>query len=344
MPNADADTPARPIPRRRLLAAASLSTVLPLLASGCASPLPGIAGDGTASDGDAAARRVFDAACAAHGLAAWRRIHDLNLTFEGEWRALVPRLQPELVDAGFRGRSEERVLPGAGLVAQLHTGPAGHKQVIRRRGAIGANRATGTGSATGVGDVAVAYNGQPSTVEAARDAAALVVDGYLLFLLGPLALADREAAGQTLAMRLDEPEAVDGRLCDALAVRLAPGLGFAAVDQLILFIDREERLMRRVRFSLEGLASTQGAVAEVDVWEHRRAHGVMWPTRFHERLRRPIPGLPVHDWRLVGLDIDRGYEAADFSGPGAFTPDGRNFTGRAARPAEPWPDARTPRP
>lgn len=328
------DAPARPIPRRRLLAAAGLSATLPLLASGCASPLPGIAAGGD----DAAARALFDAACTAHGLAAWRRIHDLNLTYEGEWRALVPRLQPELVDAGFRGRSEERVLPRAGLVAQLHTGPAGHKQVVRHRGA------TSAGAAVGVGDVTLAYNGQPSTVAAARDAAALVVDGYLLFLLGPLALADRETAGQPLTLHLAEPEAVDGRPCDALALRLAPGLGFAPVDQLILFIDRETRLMRRVRFSLEGLASTQGAVAEVDVWDHQRAHGVMWPTRFHERLRRPIPGLPVHDWRLVGLDIDRGYEVADLSGPGAFEADGRNFTGRAARPADPWPDARAPRP
>lgn len=339
------DAPARPIPhsqipRRRLLAAAGLSAALPLLTSGCASPLPGLAATGASgstpaeAESAAAARQLFDAACAAHGLAAWRRIQDLNLTYEGEWRALVPRLQPELVDAGFRGRSEERVLPGAGLVAQLHTGPAGHKQVLRQRSA----RATEPGS------VSVAYNGQPSSATAVRDAAALVVDGYLLFLLGPLALADREAAGPALTMRLGEPDTVDGRLCDALAVRLAPGLGFAAVDQLILFIDREERLMRRVRFSLEGLASTQGAVAEVDAWAHHSAHGVRWPTRFHERLRRPIPGLPVHDWRLVGLDIDRGYSAAELSGPGAFTPDGRNFTGRAARPAEPWPDARAPRP
>lgn len=320
------DAPARPIPRRRLLAAAGLSAALPLLASGCASPLPGVATGGD----DAAARALFDAACSAHGLAAWRRIHDLNLTYEGEWRALVPRLQPELVDAGFRGRSEERVLRGAGLVAQLHSGPAGHKQVVRRRGSNGSE----------AGDLTVAYNGQPTTHKAARDAAALVVDGYLLFLLGPLALADREATGQPLTLRLAEPEDVDGRRCDALALRLAPGLGFAAVDQLILFIDRETRLMRRVRFSLEGLESTQGAVAEVDVWDHQRAHGVMWPTRFHERLRRPIPGLPVHDWRLTGLDIDRGYEAADLSGPGAFEPDGRNFTGLAARPATPWPNDR----
>jgi len=322
----DRPIPRCPIPRRRLLAAAGLSAALPLLVSGCASPLPGVA----TGDDDGAARQLFNAACAAHGLAAWRRIHDLNLTFEGEWRPLVARLQPELVDAGFRGRSEERVLPGAGLVAQRHTGPAGHKQVVRRRGATGRE----------TGDVAVAYNGRPDPRAAVRDAAALVVDGYLVFMLGPLALADREAAGQPLALRLAEPEEVDGRLCDALALRLAPGLGFAAVDQLILFIDRETRLMRRVRFSLEGLASTQGAVAEVDVWDHQRAHGVMWPTRFHERLRRPIPGLPVHDWRLVGLDIDRGYEAADLSGPGAFSPDGRHFTGRAARPATPWPNDR----
>ena len=77
---------------------------------------------------------------------------------------------------------------------------------------------------------------------------------------------------------------VDGRRhgCDVLRVRIAPGLGFSESDRLALFIDREEGLMRRVRFTLNGLDSTRGAVAEVDASGHVALRVVRWPTRFHE--------------------------------------------------------------
>ena len=112
--------------------------------------------------------------------------------------------------------------------------------------------------------------------------------------------------------------------CDVLRVSVTPGLGFSERDQLALFIDRDERLMRRVRFTLNGLETTRGAVAEVDASEHITLHGVRWPTRFHERLLRPLP-LAVHDWRLTGLDLNRSLSAAEISGPA--------FEGRAVAPA-----------
>jgi hypothetical protein len=109
-----------------------------------------------------------------------------------------------------------------------------------------------------------------------------------------------------------------------LAVR-RPGHGQSVEDRYLLFIDRQDRLLRRVRFSMEGLAATQGAVVEVDFFDHREIAGVRWPTRFFERIRKPIPRLPVHAWRLTGLDVNRGYSAADISG--------RNFSGLASDPA-----------
>ena len=112
--------------------------------------------------------------------------------------------------------------------------------------------------------------------------------------------------------------------CDVLRVHLQPGLGLSDADELALYIDRDERLMRRVRFTLNGLDSTQGAVAEVDTGDHVALHGVRWPTRFHERLLRPFP-LPVHDWRLTGLDVDRGFSRADV--------ENKDFTGKAVPPA-----------
>lgn len=59
-------------------------------------------------------------------------------------------------------------------------------------------------------------------------------------------------------------------------------------------------------------------------------HGVRWPTRFHERLLRPLP-LAVHDWRLTGLDANRGLDASDVSGV--------VFGGKAAVPAATLPEA-----
>ena len=258
--------------RRALLA----SLALPLL-PGCATPLPPFQSATTTT----AARALLEESAAAHGLAAWRRLDDISLSYSGEWRPVVPSLQPTLVDRGFRGQSEERLLLREGRVAQAHTGPSGRKQVARR---------TQDGTQ---GEVRVWFNGEESQDADRRAAAALVADGYSLFLFGPMWLASVQ---QGLAMERAGTEQIDEHECDVLRVRLAPGLGLSDGDQLALFIDRKERLMRRVRFTLEGLESTRGAVAEVSAFDHITLHGVRWPTRFHERLLRPLP-LPVHDWR-----------------------------------------------
>lgn len=286
-----------------LLQLASLAS----LAACASSPWP----DRPAGPGSSSARSRLQESADAHGLAAWRGLADINVSFSGEWRSLVKQLQPVLVDAGFRASSQERLLPGAGLLAQDHRGQAGHKQVLRRQGMLGGLTS---------GDVTVWLNGIGSADRDVRDAAALVADGYSLFLAGPIAL-----AGFAGAVNWGPPETLDGRRCDQLLLDRVPGLGFSASDRLALFIDRDLGLLRRLRFSLDGLRSTVGAVAEVDFFEHLSQHGVWWPRRFAERLRLPIPDLPVHDWRLTGLDVNRGY--------GADAVSGAQFTGAAAAPA-----------
>ena len=297
--------------RRRMLLAGIAMPVWPAL-QGCAAPLPVSLNPTTTP----AARALLDESAAAHGLAAFADISDLSLRYEGEWRALIDRLQPALADAGFRGGSEERLLLREGVVAQAHTGPSGRKQVWRRTAA----RATG--------EVRVWFNGEEARDTDRRAAAALVVDGYSVFLLGPMLLAQAWSAQRTLMLELAGIEQVNEHACDVLRVRIAPGFGFAASEQLALFIDRKERLMRRVRFTLDGLASTQGAIAEVEAYDHVTLHGVRWPTRFYERLLRPLP-LPVHDWRLTGLDVNRGIASADVGGP--------VFGGKAVAPATALP-------
>lgn len=293
---------ARTLSRRDLLSA----LVVPWLVTGCASPLP----LGSPPPGDAEAATRFRDCVQAHGLDAYLTIADINVAYSGEWRPLIGRIQPEVVDQGFRGSSQERLLPRVHTVAQAYTGPMGRKQVLWRRG---------SGAAADLGEIAVWFNGVRSTEPAAHDAAALVAEGYGLFLLGPLWLAERGLRMQTAGT-----ERVDGRTCDVVDVWVSPGLGRVATDRVALCIDRSDGLVHRVRFTLEGFVATRGAVAEVDTFDHERRFGVMWPMRFYERVVHPI-ALPAHDWHLTGLDVNRGYGAFDVTGP--------SFTGAAAAPA-----------
>lgn len=311
------------LPRRRLL------PLLPGLAlgalpalSGCSTPLP--LATPLPSRADPQALRWLHESAEAHGAAAYRRLADLNVAFEGEWRPLIGRIQPVIVDAAYRQRSEERLLPAARVVAQDHRGPGGRKQVWRRAG-----RAPGE-----FGEVAVWYDGARADAAGVRSAAALVADCGALFLLGPLWLAERTLAADAgdAARAPDVPIALGGRVvvddreCQWVDAWRQPGLGLSVLDRVSLAVDRDDRTTRRLRFTLEGYPGTRGAVAEVDTYDHQRRHGVLWPMRSFERVVHPLGGLPAHDWRLVGLDVDRGYGAAAISGP--------EFDGAAAAPAQ----------
>lgn len=296
------------------------SLALPGLVTACSSPLPLV----DAPPADAQALAILHASAQAHGLEAYRRSTDINVSYQGHWRPLVNRIQPEVVDAGFRGSSEERLMPRLGLVAQAYTGPMGRKQVSWRRGGTSAEGQR-------PGQVKVWFNGVPSADIAAQDAASLVAEGYGLFLLGPLWLVERG-----LGMRMGGTERVDGRDCDVIDIWMAPGLGRSTLDRVALCVDRADGIVRRIRFTLEGFANTRGAVAEVDSFDHQRRFGILWPMRSHERIVHPI-ALPAHDWQVTGLDVNRGYAASDLAGP--------VFTGAAAAPAarlEPGPASAAP--
>lgn len=297
---------ARMLRRRSLLRSALALPLAPAIA-GCASPLPKTL---IAKSQPAALQRLRESA-EAHGQSALAALRDINVSYSGSWRALVGRLQPALVDADFRGDSQERYLVREQLLAQAHSGPGGRKQVLR-----------GPRGDHDQGEVQVWVNGAETLDGERRAAAALVADGYLLFLLGPAWLARR-----SLIAEFGGVETIEGRECDVIEVQLRPGLGFTALDQLGVCVDRADALMRRVRFSMNGLGSTRGTVAEVDCFDHLKRHGIAWPTRFSERLRMPIPGLPVHDWLLTGLDVNRGYDVLALANP--------QLQGAAAAPAAP---------
>lgn len=237
----------------------------------------------------------------AHGSAAFARIHDLSVSYDGRWAAVGPRFQPVLADTKFRRTSEERLIVGPRIMAQQHSGPGGRKIVVRNPG-----------------NVAVTYNGTPSDDAEVRRAAALVADAYSLFLLGPFFF---DRPGIVLAPNSDS--VVGKASCDEILAVLRPGFGEASEDRVILSIDRSSKLLRRVRMTLNGLGSTRGAEVDVTFRDFRTINGIVWPTDFDERIRVPFD-LHAHQWKVRGLEVNRGFRAEDLSTNG--------FKGRAAAP------------
>jgi hypothetical protein len=211
-----------------------------------------------------------------------------------------------LADTRFRRGSEERLLIGPRIVAQEHSGPAGKKLVVRAPG-----------------KVAVTYNGALSDDTETKRAAALVADAYTLFLLGPFYF-DRPG----VVLTRNGEVVVDKTMCDEVLAVLRPGFGLAEEDRVILFIDRATKQLRRVRMTLNGLESTRGAEVDVTFRNFRTLGGIAWPTDFDEGIRVPFD-LHAHHWRMLGLEINRGFRASD------LTPNG--FGGRALAPTSPLP-------
>ncbi len=282
----------------------------------CGSPLPPIPPSPTASTPTTAdARALLDACLAAHGgKAAYDRLHDVNVRYSSHWAAVGPRLQPKLSDTGYRQGSEERYLSVATgwIVGQDHHGPRGRKHVLR----------------VPPDKIVVQYDGRaaPSADPEVNAAAALVTDAYSMFLFGPDFFQRRAAALTRLAATAN----VDDRDCDELLAVLRPGFGPSKEDRVILFIDRQTHVLRRVQFTLNALESTQGAEVQVDFSQHQKLAGILFPTEFYEHIDRPV-NLDAHRWQLLGFDVNRGYAAADLAPPA----DARPFGGKAAAPAHP---------
>jgi hypothetical protein len=300
--------------RRQAVLLGLAAPLIPL--SGCRSSLPPWSNSSSPAD----ALALLHQSAMAHGLSAYSTLNDVNVSYAGHWRRLVGILQPVLVDSGFRGGSQERLLLREGIIAQSHSGPKGHKQVVR----VNLGR---DGSSTHLW-----FNGEEAHDKDRLDAAALVAEAYSLFLLGPPLLVVNETPAReiqaTLAGTAELKQDGHTHLCDVLNLKLRPGFGNSESDQAALYIDRETRLMRRVRMTINGLESTLGALVDIDTYQHRSLHGIMWPTAFHERLLRPAP-LDVHQWTLTGLDINRGESPAELTGP--------DFTGNAVTAAAPLP-------
>jgi hypothetical protein len=290
--------------RRRLVGRALLLPCSPLLAlAGCAAAWPPVPpGAGSSS----ALRHLQDSA-ATQGLAAYRSLGDVNLSLAGSgwWLA-----DESAVEAAAVGGAQLRLLPATGLLA-MHLGSgAGQRQWLRT-----------PGRAVPAAADRLWQGGRPVDDGAAKRRAAVTADLQRLLLLGPI-----DVAAQADVVHWAEPQTLDGRRCDHLQLALRPGLGGADSDRLSLFIDRDEGLLRRLRVSLAGWGADD---LEVDLGGHRRLHGITWPTLWSSPAPGWLPGRPPRRWRLTGLDVNRGYGAADL--------DLAPWRGNAAAPAAPLP-------
>ncbi len=251
----------------------------------CASPrIPGK--EVPTSEGEAVV--LVERAREAQGGAAFDRVEDVSVRYEGKWGLIGPKFQPVLVDREFRARSEERLVLPSRVIAQRHEGPGGTK-VVRRDG----------------DEVVIVYNGAESADEEKRAAAALVADAYTMFLLGPFFF---EREGVTLTMAGEGR--VDGEVCDEVLAVVRPGFGFSAEDRVVLSLERRTGRLVRVRMTLNGLASTTGAEVDVTFSDFREVGGVVWPTVFVERIRSPFD-LFAHRWTVEGLRVNQGLRSED---------------------------------
>lgn len=253
------------------------------------------------------ARALLDQSQAAHGKAAFLAIRDLSVAYDGTWFDIVTKVQPILTDKTFRKTSEERMLFGENVIAQIHTGDAGKKMVLRDSSLPLGERAS------------VWFNQQQETNRDKIAAAHLVVEAYQLFLY-PAFYVERATHLERVGTG-----SVGGRECDLLLAVMRPGIGNSTEDRVVLYIDKQDRLVKRARLTLEGLDSTKGAIVDVDHDRFVEIAGVKWPTHFYESLVAPFPGLPAHDFSLRGLDVNRGMTKADFTNA--------QYSERAAKPA-----------
>ena len=320
MPPSPSPPGAAALPGRRRWLARALGWPLAGLGA-CAAPWPEVpAGPGSSS----ALARLHESATA-HGLAAWRQVQDLNLGLRREPYSTVGADSAvgtvgTVGTVGATGAADAslqlRWLPAQRLLAWHDAGLALPQQGWRRWAAPAPESPGADPGDQRLWQVGQAVSDPTRLQESARQ-----IDLLALLLLGPMALVD---AAQPVNWA--EPATLDGRRCDQLTLDRLPGLGGTGVSRLALFIDRDAALMRRLRVMSNADQGQPGAMAATwDLPEPIPLQGLYLP-RLCLRVAPPRAlGQAPAGWRLVGLDLNRGYA------PSAVN--GAQFSAVAAAPA-----------
>jgi hypothetical protein len=70
-----------------------------------------------------------------------------------------------------------------------------------------------------------------------------------------------------------------------------------------LWISQRDHRLRRVQFTLNGLASTGGADVDVTFGDFQPGlRGTEWPRHFLETVRRPFTAK-AHEWQMTELKV-----------------------------------------
>lgn len=216
----------------------------------------------------------------------WRRLAKVEVAYSGEWTRIVQKLQPELVNAEYRKSSKEVYFPRLRRVEQTHSGPRGTKTVLRTPATI---------------EVGLPLYRQPTEVE--KDAAALVADAYMMFTFGADYLLTR-GHDWRLWPGMQRHE-IDGDPCSLVFGTLKPGVGRSTEDRVIVWISQRDHRLRRLQFTLNGLASAAGADVDVTFNDFKPGpHGTEWPRHFLETVRRPLT-VKAHEWWMTDLKVQR---------------------------------------
>jgi hypothetical protein len=249
-----------------------------LLAACSSLPVPGRA---TAVAPTETARQIMKQSAASHG-DVWKKYREVEVEYTGEWSPIAKRLQPVLTDAGFRESSMEIYQPASGKIRQVHAGPLGTKIVDRRKP-----------------EIHVTFNSTASHDPEVVDSAALVADAYTAFLFGPSWLSHKGTDFKIIGERT-----LDGERCHLIEGRMSPGFGNSHEDHFIAWIGRDNSLMKRFQFTLNGLDSTRGADVDVTFSDFQKAaDGSVWPRNFVEYIQRPLRAK-AHQWRMKSLKLD----------------------------------------
>ena len=260
-----------------------LVSLAALILSSCATRFPSAGETDATPAATARARDLLLASVAAHGTDPFRAGRTITAELEGEWSTLSPKVQPVLVDIGYRKTSTENYDLEARITKQTHRGPSGTKQVTRDH-----RQRT----------IAVSYNGTPANDPEVLSAAALVADAYLMFTTTPAYFLHTPNTGFSPLPDAD----LDGRSYHRLRTTLIPGLGDAASDDVVLWIDSETRRAHRVHFTLNGLESTRGAHVDVTYLGSSTAGNTRFPNNFIEVVRAPIR-FKAHGWQTKKLEV-----------------------------------------
>jgi hypothetical protein len=283
-----------------------------LFVGGCINPLPGSV-DAVASD-PAAVALLAEAAQAHGGDERFARVQRIDVAYDGEWLGRVWRFQPVLVDRGYRKSSAETIWYSEHrpIVAQIHTGPEGTKQVLwpAHKIEIAGDDGVSKLEVPIDGGASVLYDGSPTKDAEQRalqeEAAAMVAEAYRMFLTAPFYFTQRAGRGDdgdgSMIAVMSEPDEVNGVMCDQVLIELRPGFGKSEVDRVQVAIARDTGMVRRVRFSLDGFSRTRGATADVELSGFVEFGGLTLPTEFLEIVTFPL-NREVHRWQALDLKL-----------------------------------------